>query len=253
MQTIFPSLVTLQDTEYLIIWEQGMAGEMGKGGIKAGNKGWVCRSPTPEKTCEIRTAELGGRKHKLLNCATLTLPILREHMNHGEGWIFVTAVISASKRNNFSSDFRGVSRKSVSSAIRILNFSTILCKGRFLWGWTHKGTLENHLGDQTWPWWLRAPPWDVTSCILMALGAFKLVCELNIFNFEEEPWAIQKYQNAEAQLFTLDDKKNDALKFCALQSSGVLFLAVTKLQFHPQSWLTGSVWEGKWPSSMSLH
>lgn len=32
-------------------------------------------------------------------------------MNHGEGWIFVTAVISASKRNNFSSDFRGVSRK----------------------------------------------------------------------------------------------------------------------------------------------
>lgn len=131
-------------------------------------------------------------------------------MNHGEGWIFVTAVISASKRNNFSSDFRGVSRKFVSSANRILNFSTIFCKGSFLWAWTHKGILGSTEVTKhgQGPWWLCGPPRDVTICILMALGAFKLMCELNIFNFkDEEPSAIQKYQNAEPQLLGLDDKK----------------------------------------------
>lgn len=30
----------------------------------------------------MRNAELGGSKQKLLNCATLTLPILTERMNH---------------------------------------------------------------------------------------------------------------------------------------------------------------------------
>lgn len=71
----------------------------------------------------------------------------------------------------------------------------------------------------------------------MALGASKLMCEPNIFNLkdEEEPPAIQKYRSAEAQLFGLDDKKMMPLSFSALQSSGVLFLAATKLQFHPQS------------------
>lgn len=123
---------------------------------------------------------------------------------------FVTAVISASKRNNFSSDLRGVSRKFVSSANRILNFSMIFCKGRFLWGWTLKGAPETTVVTKRGqgPRWLRGPPWDATSCVLMALGAFQLMCEPNIFNFkDEEPSAIQKYQNAEPQLLGFDDKK----------------------------------------------
>lgn len=146
-------------------------------------------------------------------------------MNHGEGWIFVTAVISASKRNNFSSDFRGVSRKSVSSANRILNFSTIFCKRSFLWGWTHKGTLETTVVTThgQGPWWLHGPPWGVTRVILITLGAFKLICELNIFNFKDkERPAIQKYQNAEPQLFGLDGKKWCPEVFCSPRQWGFI-------------------------------
>lgn len=206
-------------------------------------KGGSADNPLQRKTCEIRIAELGGRKHKLLNCATLTLPILREHMNHGEGWIFVTAVISASKRNNFSSDFRGVSRKFVSSANRILNFSMIFARGAVFGA----GPTKEFLKPPWWPHMVKGlggfvdHP-EVSQAAFWWLWGLLNGCVSWIFLISKTKKRRQ-YKNIKMlnHSFLVWMIKNDALKFSALQSSGVLFLAVTKLQFHPQSWLTGSV------------
>lgn len=100
-------------------------------------------------------------------------------------------------------------------------------------------------------WWLRGPPWDVTSCIFMDLGAFKQRCELNIFNFQdEEPPAIRKYQNAEPQLLGLDGKKWIALKFSALQKQWGFILGSDKTPV-PPSVLTH--WECLGGEVASLH